>query len=384
MNKPRQTNWSPPRGITLVSFPTRPNKPHGVQWRLNGLRKTKVFATKEAQLSFAKDLAGANKAHGLAAYKLDDSEVREWRAFRSIVGADTDLAAVAACWERNKANTVADLSVSAAVELYTAEKKAEGVEATSLAHYGPIFARLEAMHGTRMVGTITGEDITAFMAEQEGSDATRDTRFRRVRALFNWMVATNKLDRSPFAGKKPPKVKAKAIEILTVKDTAILFSENARGQIDQRRRETLGRLALEAFCGLRNDTAGQIVAAEIQANSLRIPAHKIKTQQEKFLDGLPTNLHAWLKWSRPESWSMDQRQYLEAKTNAFTRANVPHPRNCLRKSFASYHLAAFKNPPKTSHVLCHASTTLLSNVYGGAATEKDGQAYFKILPPKDF
>lgn len=377
--------WIPPRGITLIAFTDGRSKLHGVQWRIAGKRKTKTFKSKEKQIDFAKSLAGEVKQHGLAAFRLDEGEAREWRAFRAMVGPDTDLAAVAACWERNKATNVTALTIADAVKEYTAAKTAEGVDAASIAHYKPIFDRLEASLGNRMVGTITGQDVAAFMAGQDGSASTLDTRFRRVRALFNWLVESNKLDRSPFVGKKPPKVHAKEVEILTLKQARLLFSKNAKPTdglpVDHERRELLGRLALEAFAGLRNDTAGQIVAAEIQPDGLRIPAAKIKTKQNQFLDGLPANLHAWLKWSQPEKWSMTQRQYLEAKTGAFIRAGVPHPRNCLRKGFGSYHVAAFKDPSKTSVIMCHTSPRMLWDTYRGIASEVDGHAFFKIMPP---
>jgi site-specific recombinase XerC len=356
-----------------------------VQWRIEGRRKTKTFETVEKQIGFAKTLAGDAKQNGLAAFRLDEGEVREWRAFRAMVGPDADLAAVAACWERNKANNAVALTVTAAVAEYTAAKKAEGVDAASIAHYKPIFDRLEKVMGDRLVGTITRQDVTEFMAAQEGSASTLDTRFRRVRALFNWLVENDKLDRTPFKGKKPPKVKAKDVEILTLKQSQLLFSKNAKNEdgrpIDQARRELLGRLALEAFAGLRYSTACQIVASEIEPGGLRIPAAKIKTRLVQFLEGLPSNLHAWLKWSQPENWTMTQRQYLEAKISAFTRADVPHPRNCLRHGFASYHVAAFKDTKRTSLIMCHKSADMLWDTYKTAANERDGVAYFKIMPP---
>lgn len=385
MHKPRQTEWKPPRGITLVSFPLRPARPYGVQWRIEGKRKTKTFPTREKQIDFAKTLAGDAKQNGLAAFRLDEGEARDWRAFRAMVGPEADLAAVAACWERNKANNVAALTVTAAVAEYTAAKQAEGIPENTVAHFKPIFDRLESTLGGRNVGTITDADIAAFMAEQKGSENTKRTRFARTRALFNWLVQTRRLDRSPFVGMKPPKVSAKEVEILTLKQSQLLFSKNAKNDdgrpIDQDRRELLGRLALEAFAGLRNDTAGQIVAAEIQPDGLRIPAAKIKTKQNQFLDGLPANLHTWLKWSQPENWSMTQRQYLEAKIGAFVRAGVPHPHNCLRKGFASYHVAAFKDPSKTSVIMCHTSPKMLWDTYRGIARESAGKAFFEIMPP---
>jgi hypothetical protein len=354
---------------------------------VDGRRKTKTFKTAEKQIDFAKTLAGDVKQNGLAAFRLDEGEAREWRAFRAMVGPDADLAAVAACWERNKANISADLTVTAAIADYTAAKTAEGVAKKTIGHYKPIFDSLADAVGDRNVGAVTDADIAAFMANQKFADNTKRTRFARIRALFNWLVKSRKLDRSPFVGMRPPKIAAEQVVILSLKQSQLLFSKNATNEdgrpIDQTRRELLGRLALEAFGGLRNDTAGQVVASEIQVDGLRIPAAKLKTRQNQFIDGLPANLHAWLQWSHPDKWTMTQRQYLEEKINAFTRAGIPHPRNCLRKGFASYHTAAFKDPSKTSVIMCHKSPKLLHDTYRGIATQPDGLAYFEIKPPRE-
>jgi len=376
--------WTPPRGIRLIEITDRKSC-YGVQYRVTGKRKTRSFASREKQIEFAKGIAGDAKQNGLAAFRLDQDEAREWRAFRAQIGAEANLDAVAACWERNHRPAAAALTVAQAVSAYTASKTAEGVSASAIAHYKPIFDRLEEEHAERDVSTIKREEIEAWMNQQDGSHHTRRTRFARVRALFNWLAETARLDRSPFVGMKPPKVPHKEVSILTLKQTRSLFTENAKNAdgapITQAQRETLGRVALEAFAGLRNDTAAQIVAAEIQPDGLRIPAAKIKTAQPQYLDGLPANLFAWLKWSKPEEWTMTRRQYAEAKADAFTRAKVPHPHNCLRHGFASYHVAAFKEPGKTSVIMCHTSLKLLWAVYRGIATEADGQKVFQIMPP---
>jgi hypothetical protein len=155
MAKPRQTerpapkDWQPPRGITFLHFPKRPAQPYAVQWRVDGKRKTKTFTTVEKRLQFAQELAGAAKDHGLAALRLGEGEVHEWRAFRAVIGVEADLTAVAACWQRFKASeaTKAPMTLAAAIDAYTAAKEAEGVSAAAVAHYAPIFERLTAAIG---------------------------------------------------------------------------------------------------------------------------------------------------------------------------------------------------------------------------------------------
>ncbi|MDA7916783.1 hypothetical protein N9B49_01030 [bacterium] len=363
----------------MLSIPQRPARPYGVQWRVDGKRKTKTFATRERQLEFARSLAGAARRDGLAALRLDEHEVREWRSFRAQIGEEANLETVAACWlKHSEIMKAGPMTVSEAIEAYTEAKRAEGVSPATISHYGPIFGRLEDEIGSKDVNAVISGDIAHFMASQKGSDQTNRTRFARVRALFNWLVQSKKVIDSPFLGMKPPRVTGKEVQILTVEQTRRLFMASAR---DGQHREALGRLALEAFAGLRHDTAAQIIADEIKDDGLRIPKAKIKTRKNQFLDGLPANLHAWLTWSRPTEWTMTRRQYAEAKSRAFIRADVPHPHNCLRHGFASYHVAAFKNPGATSVIMCHKSQKLLMDVYRGIAEEGDGKALFKIMPP---
>lgn len=244
MDKRRQTKaggWEPPRGIRFVTFQDRP-KPYGVQWRSDGKRKTKVFPTREKQIGFAKELSGVTKTHGLAALRLDEGEARDWRAFRAVVGGNTDLQAVAACWLKHReAMTRTPMTLPEAIAAYTTAKQAEGVSAAAVSHYGPIFDRLELAIGNLDVASITADHIAAFMAGQYGSHDTKRTRFARVRALFNWLVETNRLDTSPFRGMKPPKTPANEVCILTLDQTAALFAENISNEPG--RRETLGRSA---------------------------------------------------------------------------------------------------------------------------------------------
>lgn len=368
--------WEPPRGIRFVSFTNRPDHPYGVQWRIDRARKTKCFKTREAQIGFAKALAGDAKRDGLAAYRLNESEAREWRAFRAQIGADTDLNAVARHWLRTGAKTT--MLVKDAAADYLAAKSAEGITAVAFSHYKKWIGRFTAEFGARDASTITREDIAGWIALLDAAPATRAGHLARVRGLFSWLVTCGKLATSPCEGIRAPKLVSAEVQIFTVQQGKDLFEKNATES-----RELLGRLALEAFAGLRFSSAARIAGSEIKfaEKGIVLPAQKIKTERREFIDGLPKNLWAWLKWSKPAEWSMTPRAYLAAKSLARVRAGLPEVRNALRHSFCSYHIALHKDASRTSVILCHTSPRTLWKHYRGNATEADGKAWFAINPP---
>jgi site-specific recombinase XerC len=367
--------FQPPRGITFVPLPQSAKKPHGVQWRVDGKRKTRGFPTLEQRDTFARSLAGDVKAAGVDAYRLDEAELRDWRAFRAEVGQGADLREIARHWVAHGKEDAPTVTV--AVTDFLAAKKSEGISAAAYSHYKKWLGRFSAAFGARQVSSITRDEISPWLATLGLGDVTTHGHFVRVRSLFTWLVNIGKLARNPCNGIKAPKITPEDVEVLTVTDGGKLF---AKATADTR--ELFGRLALESFAGLRFASASVIAGADIDfaARGIVLPAAKIKTRRRQFIDGLPENLWAWLEWSKPAAWVMTPRQYLEAKSLAFVRADIPHPRNCLRHSFASYHVAAHKDASRTSVILCHSSPAMLWRHYKGRATEADGLAWFGIVP----
>lgn len=374
--KPRSPVWAPPRGISFLTFPNRPDRPYGVQWRIDGKRKTKTFPTRETQIDFARTLAGDLKRDGLAAFRLNPDEAREWRSFRALIGADADLEAVARHWLQTGAKPT--VLVMDAARDYLAAKSAEGMSAVAHSHYAKWIGRFVEAFGTRDAATIAREDVAAWIEMLEAAPATKAGHLARVRGLFSWLVADGKLSANPCDAIKAPKLIAAEVELFTVQQGRDLFAKNA-----EQPRELLGRLALEAFAGLRFSSAARIAGSEIKfaEKGIVLPAQKIKTERREFIDGLPENLWAWLEWSQPETWNMTPRAYLAAKSLARVRAGLPELRNALRHSFCSYHIALHKDASRTSVILCHTSPRTLWRHYRGNATAADGASWFSILPP---
>ena len=124
MSNQRQPALRPPRGIRLIDRPNRPSK-FGVQWRVDGQRKTKVFETREDQIAFARQLAGGVKRDGMMAYRVNEDETRQWRAFRATIGPSANLNDIARCWLKHDV-TAATLPLSEAIAAFLEAKAAEG------------------------------------------------------------------------------------------------------------------------------------------------------------------------------------------------------------------------------------------------------------------
>lgn len=376
-NEQKYAKWTPPRGIRLIELANCPLSPFAVQWRVDGKRKTKTFPTKEARETFASTLARDVKLHGVTAYRLNEDEARAWRSFVARVG-DANLEDIANHWLASVRKT-SSANVKQAFAGYLKEKEAEGISEGAQSHIKKWVGRFVDGFGDRDAAAITREDVSGWVRSLDCAPATRRGHLIKLRSFFSWLIECDKLEKNPCAGVKSPKLIDAEVGIYTLEQGCALFEKNA-GQP----RELLGRMALEAFAGLRFSSAQKITAADIKfaERGIVLPAASIKTERRQFIDGLPDNLWEWLKWSQPENWTMTPRQYLEAKSLARVRADLPEIRNALRHSFCSYHIAAHKDASRTSVILCHTSPAMLWRHYRGNATEADGLAWFKILPPK--
>jgi integrase len=54
------------------------------------------------------------------------------------------------------------------------------------------------------------------------------------------------------------------------------------------------------------------------------------------------------------------------------------PNNCLRHSFASYHLAHFRDAAKTAFEMGHESPKLLYQTYGNCVTRREAEQWWGL------
>lgn len=405
-------NWRPPRGIRLIALPNRPKKPFAVQWRVNKRPKTKSFSTQARQIAFAKELAGGAAEHWVAAYRLDESESREWRAFRAEVGQDVPLDSVLACWRKyGSAESAVSPVLNELIPRYLAlrdDEKSWGADARR--HAKKHLERFAKGFGSRRVITITREEIREFLFGRTGADGRRTgvltgdggevigphgikdhrkniSTFLQYCVRERWGVIGNEC-----AYVKPPKIDDGDPVVIPLRDAFEFFKANR----DER---LIGRVALEAFGFIRHGTAGEITkdAIDFDRRGIRLAAgiHKTgkKDGRSRYRQGQPDNLWAWLEHAPDSCWDMTKLNYREAKRYAMIRAGlrpmenitdadaekIKGLRNIWRHSAISYHLAAFNDPGKTQRLAQHASYSQTEE-YEGLADRESGIRYSMITP----
>lgn len=209
-----------------------------------------------------------------------------------------------------------------------------------------------------------------------------------VKTFFKRCHLERWIDYDPSKVVKLPELNEEDVNVIPVKDAFTFFAKN-------RTHRAIGRLALEAFGGLRYSSAGKLALSDLdfEERGIEMPANKHKSGKRKFRQGHPSNLWAWLKHVPKAHWNLTLRQYAEDKKemlavaglrsyqlkNEEERAQARLMKNIWRHSFASYLLARTKSFDTVGYLMQHSrpSTT---EVYEGMARERDAILFFAITP----
>jgi integrase len=377
----RRQGWEPPRGIRLITRADRPERRFAVQWVFDGQRRTKAFALKTEQLAFAKSLAGQVKSVGITAYQLSPAEAREWRAFKAMVAPAT-LDEVYACFSRFGDRSRAAMLCREAGKRFLELREAMRLSRDSVSHVRLHLDRFLGTFGSKALADIAAKDVRAWLAGLTNPDTgapmeqtTRIHHLRTVKLFLKTAVAEKWTNDNPASAIVLPKDDADDVTVLSLEDARLLFSKN-------RDALCIGRLALEAFGGLRFTSAARLRREDIDRaeRGIVMPGKVHKSGRRHYVDGYPDNLWAWIQHAPDACWDIHPRQYLDLKAAAFKRAGVKNPGNVLRHSFCSYHIAVHKDAARTAILLTHRGANMLFQHYRGNATHADGEAYFNIMP----
>jgi integrase len=259
-----------------------------------------------------------------------------------------------------------------------AAKKAAGVGERHLRDIRIRLGKFAEKFDGQMVATITSKDIDDWLRSLPFSPLTRNHYRALVVLAFNFAVRNGYAAANPAVGAAKAKIVGEAPGILTVTEAARLL-EAASPDI-------LPYIAIGAFAGLRRAEIHRLDWREIDFESglIEVKAAKSKTAQRRFVTMQP-NLREWLLPVRKHKGNVTpgEIEFREAFNQARIAAGLREwPENALRHSFASYHLAHFKNAASTALELGHHDSRVTFGHYRELVKPKDAEQYWNIRPAR--
>jgi integrase len=365
--------------VTKYSDSNRPHFKFVVNYREAGQRRRKFFGSKEQAQSFAGFKNAELKRSGIAHAEFPErlrimaqNAVEQLHPFGKEI---TD--AVKHYVAHLKATEKSCSAVKLVKELVTAKEK----DGKSVRHVNDLRNRLNifaAKFDGQMVAEITGAEIDDWLGSLPVSPVTRNHYRRLIVLAFNFAV------RRGYAASNPAVDTPKAREPKT--KPGILTVDEARALLVNAAPEIVPYLAIGLFAGLRRAEIERLDWSEIDFESghIEVTAEKSKSKMANRFITIQPNLRKWLMPHRQlkgsvtpqERWAFRQL-FDQARTAA---AITDWPDNALRHSFASYHVARFKNAQALALEMGHRDSGILFNNYRALVKPKEAERYWGIKP----
>ena len=355
------------------------NRPHlkfVVNYREAGKRKRSFFETREQAASFAAfknaELIRDGKAHAefpAALRVMAQSGAERLAAFdRTISDAIEFYIAHLKASERS-------VTVAEFVPQLLAAKQNDGMSRRYIRDMRQKLSRFADAFPEQLVSSLSAKDIDTWLRSLPVGAVTRNN-FRRV--LVTFFSDAGALG---YAVTNPAAKTAKAKEndvppgILTVGQAASLLGCASK--------EMVAHIAIGLFAGLRRTELERLDWRDIHFDGeqlIEVTAAKSKTARRRFVRIQP-NLMEWMAPVRKHSGKVTPENFARQFKALRQAAGITHwPANALRHSFASYHLAHFKDAAALALEMGHTDSGMIFAHYRQLVRPKDAARYWSLKP----
>lgn len=284
--------------------------------------------------------------------------------------------------ERHPSTMPEITTAAAAAEMIALRQKANASEAylADLRSRTGRFTRTFQCHPA----SVTTADVQRYLDAIGGANTTRNAHRQVVWRLFDHCESHGYIPKgaNPVDGVRPIAGKREnPIEVWTPQEMAKLLSVASR--------EFLPFLAIGAFAGLRTS---EILALDwrdvrLEERTIKVTHRKLRCAGTR-LAPIPDNLAAWLAplakrsgpaWTGGHGWKDREHAIVTAQLETAQAAGLSWRHNGLRHSFCTYRVAATQNAPQTALEAGNSAQTIFAH-YRALATEREGKAWFAIMP----
>lgn len=354
-----------------------------VDARKQGKGERFFFATRGEADTKADQLRATLKNQGAAGLAISDRlrvEAVELSARLSAVGAT--LTDAVEYYLRYAKPTGGTKTVTKVVETFLLAKKQAGRKPEYLRIQGHVLGYFGKTFGEREIHTIGPAEIADWMLAQPWKLRTRENYRVDLRNLFGFALKHGHCASNPVEKLERVTLDDVAPGILTVTQADTLLTTAERTEDGA----LLPYVAIGLFAGLRASELAALDWAEVSIaeRTIEVKAHKAKTRARRIVT-MSDNLAAWLApyaltngpVTSPDAFDP---KWVRLRAGAGIEA---WPKNALRHSFASYHVAAHKNAPLTSLEMGHDNPNQLFASYRELVKPAEAAKYWQLMPSAD-
>ena len=233
-------------------------------------------------------------------------------------------------------------------------------------------------YGTQPVASVTSQDIAVWLDNRVGKLKPSSRLSYRVvlNRLFAFAVRRGYREGNPILGVERPIIDEPTPEVFTP-DEARRLLQAAQKTAPQ----LIPFLAVGLFAGLRTENELRNLdwrRIDLTARTIEVTAATAKKRRHRTVD-ISDNLLEWLAPHRQDSGRFYFTWFMFKKVRK--EAGVSWPRNGMRHSYASYHLAMHNDAAKTAMQLGHPrDVEILFRHYRRLVKASDAAAYWNIRP----
>jgi integrase len=208
------------------------------------------------------------------------------------------------------------------------------------------------------IDALTHRDVNSWLRGLDKAPQTIANHFAIVRRFFNWCEKEEIITvRNPIIRAEKPKVPYTFPTTITPQEMSTFLAAAKQLPDEQDRRHMVAYLCIGGFAGLRTSEIQRLRWEDINWQGERINVLKSKRGLPRSVTILPAlrrHLEAFALESGPVfSLSFQREADLRAELEKLAGIELPH--NCLRHSFASYHIAKWESYEQTAFQMGHTS-----------------------------
>ena len=266
------------------------------------------------------------------------------------------------------------LTVKAALRMFVNEADPES--ASHEEKLG-IFERAFGKSFSGPVGDIEAVALRKWVKGRSANGNTQAMYFRYARMFFRYLAANRLIPHDPMTAVPAPKTKPRR-DILTPAQMKALLALDLPDHVR-------ALLLLGGFAGLRTEEVERMDWANVNTKTgqIHVPPGVMKDSggfDQRIVDFTEPlkRRKAWLAKQSGKIIPVASETLHAHRRRACAPVLSEWPDNCLRHSFATYHLARAKNAGLTSYQMGHTDARMVQKVYAVPAALADWKAWWAL------